>query len=612
VVKPYLEKIPFIVSGVDKEKLAATPWSEIMLPQNFSYMLFWKEDGLTMKMSEHVSFKNKHGVEMKRWVVRKSIHSRIRVLKNGSTSVNLYLRRTVNRKAVIENISTAFSYNNMPLLPTLFFVENFIEHTKNINNNFDETVKYFHMVKENFYADLQLENIMSGASKNNVWKELNKIVVSIVYPSLFNVENSCLINGFPVFSEYTMTNLIRSRTTSEILTKLRLPETHVNSRIVVKQNLHKVNENMIHLIWFIKKHSTNDDECSQLLSSLFDTYDSSMFTPELQERGSAYHTPVKNKLRIVEPVFKNFSFTQKKQLLKDKEFVQHMMTGDTVDIIFAAKRFKRTKVDEKFNKTDSLLTLYCGVDSETVTKLNLGSYSDWFSDATLTVLADSRPQSTSDVKNNLKLLCDDFLVYENKPNLTLHKLSVINYGVFPNLMFSKKTEEYVGGDNFSPVKNFEIFETVALKKDLKNNPVFRFADRNNFLIFNQKNNQYCSLIFNEQTYYNMTSAMLEFVVNICDKHGLEHSRTVYAHLLKGALLHNDDTVKNYRRFISHVGLGLSFNANMFALKTRMSLHDAKQFVGVPELWLSAMFPQVKQYNMVYHNLDKTLPPLEIF
>ena len=610
--KPYLHKIDFVVSDEDKRKLAATPWTEMMLPKNFNYVLFWKEDGLTLKMSEHVSFKNKHGVEMKRWVVRKSIHSKIKTLKNGSVSINLFLRRTVNRKTIIENISTAFSYNNMPLLPTLFFVEHFIQHTKDLNNNFDETVKYFNEVKDRFYQDIQLSNIIYGSDKNNVWKELNKIVVSIIYPSLFSIENSCLINGFPVFSEYTMTNLIRSRNTDEILSKLRIPRHYVLSSSTVKQNLNKINENMIHLIWFIKKHSKNDDECNSLLDSLFQSYESSMFKADFQERGSAYHAPIRNKLRIIEPVFKNLPFNSKLELIADADFIRHMMLGEAVDVIFASKRFSRRKTEDVVNKTDSLLTLYCGINESTVSSLDLKKYDNWFSDETLAIIADSRPSSSNDIKKGLSQLCDDFLVYENKPNLTLYKLSTINYGVFPNLMFSKKSEEYVGGNNFSPFKNFEVFETLAVKKDLNRNPLFEFVDKENFLIFPQRGNEYCSLVFTEQTYHNMVKNMLQFVEEKCEKYGLEKSNKNYAYLLKGYLLNGKDAVKNYSRFISHLYAGLSFNANMFALKSKMTLREAKKLAGVPELWLSAMFPQVQYYNTGFHNLDKTLPPVNIF
>lgn len=574
----------------------------------FRYNIFYQPDGIALKISEQVLWV-RNNKTFTRWANHKSVHSKIRTLKDGSPSVNIFVRTKAKKQTAIFNVSHNFAEHTLSLIPTMFFVKHLIIATQNVNQHYTQCVEAFETVEQRFKeiaAGLENNTGFNGKTHlDNIHvlkKYLNIIVLAITYPMLFNIANQSNIISGSFNGSKMMLPILRSHNMEQFLSRIPIPTRFNKTRSVVETNVDKITDATVLTIKLVLNTVKDDEHAANILEVFFKNYQQKKI-----EVNNNY----------------GFLYVQGRQITKSQteyktEFMGRLFnktTPEQLNSLINNPAYVDYVFNNNFNFTKNYAPKPSNINSDE--KIELGlliNYSLHNTEHSLipehnTVVPKQFIKSIiADKQNRVNRL--EYLHLDLIDNKHLRKTSGqeqtggdINRGVFPETGHPTIYREITDGETHAVLKTYH---SMVRKSDIKNNPLFMFIpkEQTHILRSNQTSLPACALLFNDDTYQTMMQNMLEYANNTCDDNSMPQTVTNRACIIKGALLTGGLKIKNFDHFIRNMKSGVSFTANIHAMRKNLTFRDTKKLADIPEEWLNRIYPQMDGYKIMFDRTDE--------
>jgi hypothetical protein len=269
--------IPLILTS-DEEKYLQHYEPHEDYTNKFRYNIFYQNDGIALKISEQVMW-SRNNKTFTRWANHKSVHAKVRTLKDGSTSVNIFVRTKAKKQTAIFNVSHDFAQHTLSLIPTIFFVKHLIIATQHVNQHYTQCVEAFETVEQRFkeiVAGLQDGKCFNGKTHlDNIHvlkKYLNIIVLAITYPMLFNIADQSNIISGSFNGSKTMLPVVRSQNMEQFLNRIPIPTRFHKTRSVIEKNVDRITDTTLLTVKLVLKATKNDEHAANILEVFFKNY----------------------------------------------------------------------------------------------------------------------------------------------------------------------------------------------------------------------------------------------------------------------------------------------------------------------------------------------------
>jgi len=561
--------------------------------KNMTYWFFPQTNGFAVKANQLVGI-HSGGKKWDKWVTAFSCHIKIRTLKDGNESVNVFLRSRQGRKHQLVNLSRDIMNIPAPLFVKVEIVKHLLHYTEHINANSEEAEEFFQQTLttlkylEKKHATISGDNVSvfhaeKGPDNDTLEKlrtvnvNLRKIATSIIYPISLHLHESNIING-TVPRNYTLTKTLRAKNSRQLLSILKLnrkPET----QLTVLNNLHKLNYLNINLIRQVNLLIKNDEQTNTIIHKLFNhpipEQSRISITTETQPWivNPYAQSHAETVLEALKPVFMKLSPEQFSKIITDSEFIGFLYGLEkpgTVRLPFSGRESKNEM---------KLITLTLGLP-QTVT-FTAETYPALLTELTNHVCK-YRTKTIDDVINILNEICDgkhltaDTFLHSWQ-NGWLSQTPAFNVP-FQNRVFAGY--EYLFPKKLPPTHylfKFIPYDEVNQIKITPSNPSVR-------------------IIFNETAYYNLLNNMRAYAETLCEKYTIPATTTNIAYIIRGMILFNGFTKPTLTRFMKNMQNNATLPLNLYAIRKRRNYTKTNELAQLPTEWVEKMFPQIETYS----------------
>lgn len=575
---------------------------------NFRYTIFYQTNGIVLKISERVSWiRNKQ--TFSRWANYKSIHAKIRTLKDGTPSINIFVRTKVKKQTSIFNVSHNFAEYTPSLIPTIFFVKHLIIFTKNINQHYTQCTEAFKTVEQRFSEMISGLNPPSGLNMKThvenvsiLKKYLNIIVLAITYPMLFNIADQSNIISGGFNGSKGMLPILRAHNTEQLLNRIPIPARFLKTRSVVEKNVDKISDATLLTIKLVIKTTKDDEHAANILGEFFNNY-----TPKKITVNNNYgfihiggrkvtKSQTEYKTEFLGKLFEKSDPEQLKNLINAPAYTQYVFSNSLT--------FLNNYVPKPFNiNSDEQIELGLLINYALQANTSDGLTMEGDTVVPKQFIKNIIANKQNHV-NRLPLLQLDLIDSKHlRKTIEQEQSGDINKGIFPEVGHITIYREINDGESNAVLKTYH---SLIRKSDIKNNPIFMFTpkEHTHILRSNQTNLPVCALLFNDETYQTMMQNMLDFTNNVCQDNNIAQTLTNRAYILKGVLLTGELRIKNFKHFIRNMKSGVSFIPNIHSIRRNLTFRDTKKFADIPEEWLNRIYPKMAGTNIMFDSMDE--------